>query len=336
VKATRAAAVVLTAASFLLVGCGSSSSESAATEGSGDGCGASTSAGAIRVSFTVARSLGHPVPIVSVCLEGKGPYPFVLSSGAGTSSVVPSLATSLHLIAASSQGQVLGVSCIPNAPTVSVRSWSMAGVKLTAQKLQVASLPGEITPRPLGLIGSDVLARFGAVRVDFRAHELQTSGPEGAAPTSSSLVIGQTSTVPTPGLVHGTPRAGSPVTVLIGPTGTLMSVPVSLGSSSSSWTVDTGSPNSVVAPGTASSAGLTPTGSSAPSWGRGCTGTVPQVASGTWSVNDAALPSTALSTQQFPGAANNTTTGALGTDVLSTYGSILLDYRHAHLWFGVG
>ena len=55
-------------------------------------------------------------------------------------------------------------------------SWSLDGVALAPQQLTAATLPqiggkGE----PDGLLGSDVLSRFGAVRIDF------TPGP-GARP----------------------------------------------------------------------------------------------------------------------------------------------------------
>ena len=60
-------------------------------------------------------------------------------------------------------------------------SWSLDGVGLAPQQLTAATLPqiggkGE----PVGLLGSDVLARFGAVRIDFAAGALVLPGPEGA------------------------------------------------------------------------------------------------------------------------------------------------------------
>ena len=57
-----------------------------------------------------------------------------------------------------------------HGPARSGASWSIDGVALEPQQLTAATLPqiggkGE----PDGLLGSDVLARFGAVRIDFAA-----------------------------------------------------------------------------------------------------------------------------------------------------------------------
>ena len=38
----------------------------------------------------------------------------------------------------------------------------------------------------MGLLGSDVLARFGAVRIDFAAHALLLAGSEGTAINATS------------------------------------------------------------------------------------------------------------------------------------------------------
>ena len=60
-------------------------------------------------------------------------------------------------------------------------AWSLDGVNLVPQQLISATMPqtggkGE----PDGLLGSDVLSRFGAVRVDFAVGALIVPGPEGA------------------------------------------------------------------------------------------------------------------------------------------------------------
>jgi len=94
---------------------------------------------------------------------------------------------------------------------VSVGSWSLEGIELAPQQLTAASLPqiggkGE----PVGLLGSDVLGRFGAVRIDFAAGTLVVAGAEdpplsGGTPYTGpvgqlgppvSLTHGQGTTVP--------------------------------------------------------------------------------------------------------------------------------------------
>ena len=60
----------------------------------------------------------------------------------------------------------------------------MAGVALAPQDLTAATLPDFGVPgQPYGLLGSDVLSRFGAVRIDFTAQTLTLGGPQGPAAT---------------------------------------------------------------------------------------------------------------------------------------------------------
>ncbi len=74
---------------------------------------------------------------------------------------------------------------------MSVDAWSLDGIDLAPQQLTAATLPqmggkGE----PDGLLGSDVLSRFGAVRIDFAAGALILPGPEGAPLAQSSPFTG--------------------------------------------------------------------------------------------------------------------------------------------------
>ena len=61
-------------------------------------------------------------------------------------------------------------------------AWSLDGVPLSPQQLTAATLPqmggkGE----PVGLLGSDVLSRFGAIRIDFGSGDLILPGRGGRA-----------------------------------------------------------------------------------------------------------------------------------------------------------
>ena len=83
--------------------------------------------------------------------------------------------------------------CTGTAQPVASGSWSLDGVGLAPQQLTAATLPqiggkGE----PAGLLGSDVLARFGAVRIDFAAGALVLPGDEGAPLSGSAPYTGPT------------------------------------------------------------------------------------------------------------------------------------------------
>ncbi len=81
--------------------------------------------------------------------------------------------------------------CTGTARPVSVDTWSLSGVPLHAQQLTAATLPqmgGK--DEPDGLLGSDVLSRFGAVRIDFTAGALVLPGPQGGPLGQSSPYTG--------------------------------------------------------------------------------------------------------------------------------------------------
>ena len=59
---------------------------------------------------------------------------------------------------------------------------------------------------PVGLLGSDVLSRFGAVRIDFAAGALVLPGPEGAPLAQSSPFTGPQG--PAPAVADAKGRAG--------------------------------------------------------------------------------------------------------------------------------
>ncbi len=168
-----------------------------------------TAGGVTRVPLTVSTVAGQTAETVNVCIGGQGPYPFVLDSGAGQSTIDAGLAKRLHLASAGQSSVFAGVGCTGSAQPVASGSWSLEGVGLAPQQLTAATLPqiggkGE----PMGLLGSDVLARFGAVRIDFAARALLLDGSEGSGlsaasdytgplgPAPEALTLGQGTTVP--------------------------------------------------------------------------------------------------------------------------------------------
>src|ERR1700679_3259621 len=62
------------------------------------GCGGATAlgGGAERIPITVSTVSGQVAELVNVCIDGHGPYPFVIDSGAGEAIVAGSLAARLH------------------------------------------------------------------------------------------------------------------------------------------------------------------------------------------------------------------------------------------------
>ncbi len=290
--------------------------------------------GGVRVPMTVSIVAGQVAESVDVCIDGQGPYPFVLDTGAGQSTIDAALAHRLHLATAGLATQFAGVGCTGTAQPVSVGAWSLDGVTLTPQALTAATLPqmggkGE----PDGLLGSDVLSRFGAVRLDFGAGALVLPGPEGAPLAQTSPFTGPRGPVPA-SLTQG--GGGTTVPLTVTPTEGDVSLGVAVrfaGGTRRAFVVDTGSSQSVVSSAVARSEGLQ--GSNlAQRQSTVCSViTVPLVHSGDWSIPGLALHSQLLGSAAF-GVGLSGTQGLLGSDQLRRYGWVVLDYAHAQMLLG--
>ena len=174
--------------------------------------------------MTVSVVAGQVAETLDVCIGDQGPYPFILDTGAGQSTIDAGLAHRLHLASAGPATEFAGVGCTGTARPVSVGAWSIDGVALSAQQLTAATLPqmggkGE----PVGLLGSDVLSRFGSIRVDFGAGALVLPGAEGTALSQSSAFTGPLGTVPAT-LTQGEQGTTVPLTVTPAPGDVSLSV----------------------------------------------------------------------------------------------------------------
>jgi predicted aspartyl protease len=300
------------------------------------GCTGATArpAGGTQVPMTVSVVAGQVAESVDVCIDGRGPYPFVLDTGAGQSTIDAGLAQRLHLARAGLATQFAGVGCTGTAQPVSVDAWSLDGVTLTSQELTAATLPqmGE-KGEPDGLLGSDVLSRFGAIRLDFDASVLVLPGPEGAPLAQSSPFTGPRGPVP-PVLTDG--ATGTTVPVTVTPTDGDVSLGVAVrfsGGSPRAFVVDTGSSQSVVSSATARAEGLRSTNLAQRQSTVCSVITVPLVRSGLWSVPGMALHPQLIGSTGF-GVGLSGTQGLLGSDQLRRYGWVILDYSGGQLVLG--
>ena len=274
------------------------------------------------------------VPTVPVCVDGQGPFRFVVSTGTGGSAVTPSLARSLHL-KKGPEVPVRGVTCIPSAPQARLRTWSMAGVRLDPQDVLVARFSGAGSTVN-GVIGSDVLARFGAVRIDYVHARLELLGGEGAAPRGNVYVLGRKASSPPAALVKGAIEANSLLRVFETPHATIVAVPVEIAGHAEQLAVDTGFPPSELDPATASGLKLKADGARRPTSGIGCTGAAPTYSTGRWTLGGTPLPGAAIAARSIAGSINSGLQGVLGSEALRADGSVIVDFSGAHLWLTKG
>jgi hypothetical protein len=301
------------------------------------GCGGNTllSGGAQRLSITVSKVDGQVAEMINVCLKGSGPYPFIIDTGAGESVIDAHLAQRLHLVKTGPTNAIEGVGCQGNATPVKIPSWSAAGATLDPQTLTSGTLPdfGK-KGQPVGLLGSDVLSRFGAVRIDFTNQTLTLGAAEGP-PDSGNQVTGPTGPAPGAVLTNGETGTTVPATSVLIPGAVALEVNLRLGRNRShTFVVDTGSSQSVVSSALAKKDHLAHTNQAQRQTTVCSTITSPLDQSGPWSVPGVTLYRQDLGVVSFGPISDNGTAGLLGSDQLQRFGWVIFDYSGGRLVLG--
>jgi hypothetical protein len=303
------------------------------------GCGGATAlgGGAERIPITVSTVAGQVAELVNVCINGRGPYPFIVDSGAGESIIDSGLAASLHLAHIGSSSGISGVGCTEKARHVRMTSWSVTGVPLAVQTLTAANIPGfGGAGQPVGLLGSDVLSRFGAVRIDFAAQTLTFGGPQGGVLSNSAEEVrGPTGPPPAAVLTEGEPGTTVPLTVTLTPGDVSLNVRLRFGKGTyRDFIVDTGSSQTVVAAPIAQSARLAHTDLAERQTTVCSTITAPLVHSGSWFLPGVVLQPQLVLSMNFGQIGAGGTDGLLGSDQLQRFGWVIFDYRGGRLILG--
>jgi len=142
----------------------------------------------ITAPIKVQKDLrGSTIVIASVMIQGHGPYALAVDTGASVSIVDRTVATQAGLKTVGSPEPVAGVGGSQDATPVEVTQWSVGQIRLPPmqQPSPIASLDlpeAQKTNGIVGLLGSDVLSRFGRIAVDY----------------SNSTLIVYTQVVPSP------------------------------------------------------------------------------------------------------------------------------------------
>jgi predicted aspartyl protease len=135
--------------------------------------GSSTRPGEVSVPIQVITAGGETMVLVPVKVNGHGPYNFVLDTGASSSTVSRSLTRRLSLPRTGSTAHVRGVAGATVVPLVDVDRWTLGGQRLHGRSLPVLDLGADFgSGQVSGLLGSDELRRFGAVKLDYKHRRL--------------------------------------------------------------------------------------------------------------------------------------------------------------------
>jgi hypothetical protein len=196
--------------------------------------------------------IDNDVPVAGLCIDGKGPYPFEVASGASLTVMSGDLASRLHLHHTGDPIRIgtMGSNssrCAANAWPTQLATWSAATLSLPSDQTvyvgPVHSLPDGID----GLLGSDVLSQFGAVRIDYGSSRLLVAGTKAAPSLTVPGLDGVALHLPRE-LVHGTYHLSSPATTVHSSlTGAALLTEVSVNGHQEPFRVDTGASKSAIA-----------------------------------------------------------------------------------------
>jgi predicted aspartyl protease len=116
---------------------------------------------------------GNTLVLVSVTLEGQGPYVMALDTGASKTLLDRSVVAKLQLPVAGPPQEFSGIGGKQQATPVRIGAWNIGQIKLPAS--EIASIALGDTQRSVGIVGflgSDLMSRFGLVSIDYNNNTL--------------------------------------------------------------------------------------------------------------------------------------------------------------------
>lgn len=111
--------------------------------------------------------------LMSVTINGKGPFTFAVDTGASTSLVDSDVASRVGLSSVGRSQSIQGVGGVERAVPVRPSSWSAGAIKLPVLTIFAAQMPTGRRGADLeGLLGSDVWNSIGRFTLDYRSSTL--------------------------------------------------------------------------------------------------------------------------------------------------------------------
>jgi predicted aspartyl protease len=113
---------------------------------------------------------GSVAVAAKVFIHGRA-FPFLIDTGATKSVLNPVIVRKLHLKLVGKPRKFCGVAACASGRKVHVSHWSIGGVALPSINVDSTTIAGTGN-HAFGLLGSDVLSKFGAITIDYRAQTL--------------------------------------------------------------------------------------------------------------------------------------------------------------------
>ena len=299
-------------AAAALAGCGSSGSEATTGMSSSE----RRSSGMVIPALVVRRP-GGAGAFVRLTVKGR-PYIFKVDTGAARTVVAATVAKALALPNRGARYSATTFGCKTSAQPVVVSDWKLGAATLPATT--VASVKSVLAGAKLdgvpisGLLGPDVLSRFGTVTIDFAGNRLILGGN---APSGGHTI---------------------PITVKRSKSGKVfVTVQATIRGKTAGYVIDTGSSTPAIESRTTTQLGLQAVGKSLKAFGAACSTTVTPVRIDDWTAGGAKLPAT-VGVSSRSSFINKTegkgVVGLIGANVMSAFGEVTIDFADSRMVVG--
>jgi len=291
-------------------------------------------------SVVPIRVVGRAAIVANVCIGGEGPFPFLVDTGGSTTLVDSSLAARLHLALVDGPRTVSSFTCKRQISFAAASRWSVGNTTLLPQTVEVGTVQSPALPNLDGVLGSDTLSSFGAVRIDYRQQTL-TLGPQ-SAPLGSDVAGGSGPPSVSASLTEGTsfasPMPVKVVSEILRPNHLRLievrpTVDLSFGSNRFTMTLDTGAGTTNLGPSVVKMLRLAPAGRPGAAYaGLDCPVVVNHYTMGPAMLGKVQLPEQTVGSNFIPPG----TVGVIGSGTLINYNPVLVDYTDGELFLGQG
>jgi predicted aspartyl protease len=266
----------------------------------------------------VPAVVAGPAMFVTLKLEGH-PYVFRIDTGALTTTVDTSVAKALALRDRGTPSMASTVGCPTRVQPVAISDWTLGKATLPARTIQSAhTVLAELKLRGVeigGLLGDDVLSRFGTVTLDFAHKRLILGGAVEPGPDTIPLQLDRYRRQ------------------------LFITAQATIGGDTGRYVIDTGSPTLAMQSRTAAKLGLKPAGQSAEIAGvSGCTVNVTPIRITNWAMGGKKMPAIAGITSRSPflpaTVERRGILGIIGANALAPFGQISIDFSKQRMQLG--
>jgi hypothetical protein len=278
--------------------------------------------------------------VANVCIGGKGPFPFLVDTGGSTTLLDSSLAKRLHLELVDGPRAVRSFTCKRQISFAALSRWSVGNTTLLPQAVEIGDVRSPALPDLDGVLGSDTLSSFGAVRIDYgqqtitlgpRSAPLRSDVAGGSGPPSVLATLTEGTSFASPMPVKVVSEALSPHHLRL--TEVKPTVDLSVGPHRFMMTLDTGAGATNLAPSVVKELRLAPAGPPGEAYaGLDCAVFVDHYAMGPAMLGKVQLPAQTVGSNFTPSG----TVGVVGSGTLINYNPVVVDYTDGELFLGRG